>query len=479
MTLKRIACLLLILMLIASFAPLTPRAARAEESAPEPIIEGGMIDAAEEVEVQPVDDIVPVAEDLDIGAELPSEPLEDAVEAPLEVPEETEIELEDNAAEDIPAEDSAPEETVEELGADDPVVIQEDEAESLEKSAQSLFAAGVASSSAIKHSIALTQSGATVTINGSISAPYYVCGLFDENVKLITAVRGSSINQTINMNNYATGYHTFLVGVSDGPTSNNVVGMVTLTHASSNKITATPTYNGVFDVYHDYFNYYPYDMGMNNQSGDLYMEYSSDNGNTWKRSGYMRANMIKLYIQQAYSISGLSPNTTYLTRIRYGSFVTYSESVLGDGKSYFFGGPVLNTTTIKTGAATAPTIKSVTIKSTKVKRHKVRHAGYYNVVGGSVFWHKAYTERFYTCNLKVTVKLKAKPGTNGMWISCGGQTKFVAGNKKKYVATFTPYPNYFAKKPKGHYRYTATIRSGQSSTWGGFSPSVNVTKKLK
>ena len=51
MALKRIACLLLILMLIASFAPLTPRAARAEESAPEPIIEAGMIDAAEEVDL--------------------------------------------------------------------------------------------------------------------------------------------------------------------------------------------------------------------------------------------------------------------------------------------------------------------------------------------------------------------------------------------------------------------------------------------
>ena len=472
MTNKRILCLAIVLSLIASFMPLGPGVTRAEGIEPE-FEAAAMESVGEEIEALPVDDVVPVEEDLIIGDDEPA----DSLPEEAELPEETEVELEDTEPED-----AEPEETEAELVDDDPVVILEDEAATLEKSVQALLAAGVATNTAIKHSIAMTQSGATVTIKGSISAPYYVYGLFDENVNLVARVTGSSINQTVNMNNYATGYHTFLVGVSNSPVisdSTKVVGYITLTHASSNKITAKPTYNGVFDVYHNYFNYYPYDMGMHNQAGDLYLEYSSDGGKTWKRTGYMRANMIKLYIQQAYTISGLAPNTTYYTHIRYGTYVTYSKDLMGDGKSYFFGGPALGTTTIKTGLATTLPIKSLTIKSTRVKRHKVRHPGYYNYVGGTLFWHKAYTEKFYTCNLKVTVKLKKKPGTAGIWITCAGQSKFVGGNKKKYTAVFTPYPNYFARKPRGHYKYTAVVRSGQSVVWGGFSPASTITKKLK
>ena len=90
--------------------------------------------------------------------------------------------------------------------------------------------------------------------------------------------------------------------------------------------------------------------------------------------------------------------------------------------------------------------------------------------------------RYYTCNLKVTVKLKKKPGTKGLWITLHdgfGQTKWVKGNKKTYTATFKPYPNYFAKKPKGHYKYKVTVQSGQSKSWGGYSPAWSKNKKLK
>lgn len=235
-------------------------------------------------------------------------------------------------------------------------------------------------------------------------------------------------------------------------------------------ISEAPTYGGVFEVYDTYFNFYPYDMAMQNQRYDLYMEYSGDGGATWARTGYMRANFIKLFPQQGYKIDGLAPNTDYLTRIMYGSTIG----------GQFVTGPALATQNVKTGAAGAPAIKKVTLKAIRVKKHRVRHAGYYNLVGGMLFWHKAYTEKYYTCKLKLVVKLKHKPNTNGMYVSVGGQGVFLPGNKKKYTATFTPTVNYFAKKPKkGRYRYDVVVRSAQSDTWGGYSAPWSSSKKVK
>ena len=210
------------------------------------------------------------------------------------------------------------------------------------------------------------------------------------------------------------------------------------------------------------------------------MEYSSDGGATWQRSGYMKYNLITTASNQGYTISGLKAKTTYRTRILYGEYVTYQTDVGGDGQSYFFGGPVLNTTTIKTGSSTKPKIKSVTLKATKVKHHKLRWPGYYNVVGGSVFWHSSYVEKFYTAKVKVTVTLKSKPGTNGVFISLLGQTKWLKGNKKKYTVTITPTYNYWVKNPhSGKYKLTVQVCSGQSKDWGGFSPVVSKNKKVR
>jgi hypothetical protein len=210
------------------------------------------------------------------------------------------------------------------------------------------------------------------------------------------------------------------------------------------------------------------------------MEYSANGGKSWQRSGYMKYNMITTASRQGYKISGLRAKTTYKTRIRYGEYVTYQTGAGGDGRSYFFGGPVLNTTTIKTGSSTKPKIKSVTLKATKVKYHKLKWPGYYNVVGGSVFWHNSYVEKFYTAKVKVTVKLKKKPGTNGVFISLLGQTKWKKGNKKKYTITFTPTYNYWLKNPRsGKYKLQVQVYSGQNSSWGGYSPVYSKKKKVR
>ena len=267
------------------------------------------------------------------------------------------------------------------------------------------------------------------------------------------------------------------------PKKDTVLTVVGRQYISVNKITARPNYNGRFTVYRYNFTYYPFNMSGGNYNlflpnqPYLYMEYSSNNGASWKRTGYMQYNSIKLAIDQAYNISGLAANTKYLTRLRYGVSTYYDELYGGDGKYYTFYGPVLNTTTIKTGKAKKPKIKKVTAKAVNVKYHKKYRPGYYYWTGYHYVWIKGTKMRYYTYNVKVTVRLKKKPGTAGIFVN----GRFLKGNKKKYTTKFKiPSPhNMSVKKPKGHIKYKVTIQSGQSASYGGYSPAWSKKKKLK
>ena len=453
---KRLASLALALAIALTLVPTFGIAARAEADGPSAAIavDGIGAEPGDAVAEQPEGDAV-VLDDVMLGAEEP-EPYGDAVD-----------EASANAADTVSAPKS-PKAAISDLRA--------------------AFANynGV-ESNAIKHSVKITQKGATVTIKGSVSKPYFLANIIVDADFIAEQIFGNSINYTINMNSgdFATGYHTVVLGIykqyNDGTVE--YADLVMKKYLKTNTITDKPTYKGSYTVYNTYFNINPFQMSpFGYTAPDLYLEYSGDGGKTWKRSGYMKQNLVEVASSQSYKISGLQPNTTYKTRLRYGEYVTYSKSYDGDGKSYFFGGPVLNSTTITTGAATKPKIKSVTAKATSVKFHKHRVAGHYEWVGNSLIWIGSYTEKYYTCKIKVTVKLKKKPGTKGLWITLHdgfGQTKWVKGNKKTYTATFKPYPNYFAKKPKGHYKYKVTVQSGQSKSWGGYSPAWSKKKKLK
>lgn len=338
------------------------------------------------------------------------------------------------------------------------------------------------------HNLTITQSGSTVSVSGEVKKPYYICRLYVDGTEMYfngkslenQNIRKLSNALTINMNGFDTGYHTVALLISKNSSSyNDRVDIIGRTHMVTNKITDRPNSNGVFDVYSSYFNYYPYGS-FGNSAGNLYMEYSANGGKSWQRSGYMKYNLVTTASSQGYKIGGLRAKTTYKTRIRYGESVQYPKGLGGDDKYHFFGGPVLNTTTIKTGSASKPKIKSVTLKATKVKYHKLRWPGYYNVVGGSVFWHNSYVEKFYTAKVKVTVKLKKKPGTAGVFISLLGQTKWKKGNKKKYTVTFTPTYNYWVKNPhSGKYKLQVQVYSGQNKSWGGYSPVYSKKKKVR
>ena len=463
LTLMRLASLVLVLAIAAAFMPLNATISRAEEGG----TENGT--GAEELEVlqegstdELSGEIDAVADDVIIDGDDPALAQDEAEAAAPEI--------------------AAPEETTAASDAVDATMGQEDMALS------DLFAAWnaageVRANTTVRHNVSIKQSGSIVTVSGSIPDPYVLYGLIVDETVITNQVFGSSISQTIDMNAFSTGYHTVVLGVGTRDSAGRLqyADYITGYYMVTNKITDQPTYNGRFEVYSTYFNYYPFNIGWANRAGKLYMEYSSDGGKTWSRSGYMTAGGIKLATEEGFEISGLKAKTKYKTRIRYGEYVTYSTKYEGDGKSYFFGGPVLNTTTIRTGAATRPAVKSLTVKATKIKYHKNKVPGHYEWAGTSLIWIGSFTEKYYTCNLKVTVKLKRKPGTRGMWITLHdgfGQTKWVAGNKTTYTATFKPYPNYFAKKPRGRYKYAITLRTGQSKNWGGYSPAYKRTKKL-
>lgn len=320
--------------------------------------------------------------------------------------------------------------------------------------------------------ITLTGNGKTFSIKGTVNSAYRLGQVFvdaanDQNIAHNFNYATGSINKSgISLSRFGTGYHNVIITVYDK--SNKLVDALYQGYVPYNGITAKPTYKGKFTVNTRSFIYYPYNMAMSNREEKLFMEYSANGGKSWKRTGYMQANMIKLAIDQCYTFGGLKANTVYRTRIRYGVYIDYLE------KSYLFLGPVLNTTTFKTGKAKAPKIKSVKIKAIKVKRHKHRVAGHYYWTGYRYIWISGYTERYYTCKFKLTIKLKKKPGAKGIWVD----GTFLKGNKKKYTKIITPTYNYYRKKPpKGLKKVKISIKSYQSKSYGGFSPAK--TKKVK
>lgn len=331
----------------------------------------------------------------------------------------------------------------------------------------------------------VSVSGKKATVKGSIKPEYkdvlMFGGLFmdgQEAGNKAADIASDSFSTTINMSNYTIGYHTLyalFIFTTNG--SNVYTALMNEDYANlamdwrakkkvASKIIIKPNYNGKFYyVYSKYFDYFPFNFGKN-LNGTLYMEYKLKGAKKWKRTGAMKANAIKLYTSQGFKIKGLKANRTYYTRIRYGQYVTYSKDIGGDGKSYFFGGPTRKTTTIKTGQPKKPAIKSIKVKAVKVKKHKVRHYGYYTGV-------YLYTEKYYTYKVKVTIKLKKKPGASGLWVN----GKFVKGNKKKYTVTL-PGSSYSKKKPKGK-KYKLNISSYKSKSYGGLSPLYKTTKKIK
>lgn len=492
---RRLLAFTLALMVGVTFIPLLSGPAFAQTDADaDPQVEVE-VDSDLDVDVDADLDAAPGDADVDVDADLSAEPGDADVDAD---PGDAGSEPEDITLTEEPelAEPSEPVSSEFDPGEMLGVPAMTDAPAGLKAAAETGVPAGA-------YTVRIAGTGKGFTIEGSIGSTYtkkpyyYVFGkLYVDGVELKDFTGTTSIaKQTISLSSFNTGYHTVFLQLYN-KNSGSLVRMIYKEKISNNMITDKPTYKGVFDVYAKKFNFYPYNMAMSNQAGPLYMEYKLKKAKTWKRTGAMKANAIDLYPTQGFVIKGLKANKNYQTRLRYGTYVTYAKllysdfglsleqfqtyfnttrTYLGDGKTYFFGGPVLNSRTIKTGKAKKPKIKSVKVKAVKIKYHKNKVPGHYEWVGNSLIWIGPYTEKFYTCKLKVTIKLKKKPGTKGIYVN----GKYLKGNKKTYTTTFTPYPNYYTKRPPKGIKFKVTIRSYQNKAYGGWSPKYSKTKKAK
>lgn len=172
----------------------------------------------------------------------------------------------------------------------------------------------------------------------------------------------------------------------------------------------------------------------------------------------------------SYSAKGLKPNKTY-------AFLSYfAKTVTYEGQQVTIIGPLNgygSTLYMKTGLKKLP-IKSVKVKAVNVKRHT-------HIIPGYVV-NNAGKETWYTYRLKVTVKMKKKPGIKALYIN----GKKVKGNKKTYSVKFAkqnsiytgkwvvkPYRKYYkhtiAKIPRGT-KYIVKLYSYRDKTYKGYSP---------
>lgn len=260
------------------------------------------------------------------------------------------------------------------------------------------------------------------------------------------------------------GFHDVKLTTKNGKTLSYAVPVPTLIYAK-------PEHSKkMYELYHNY-------------------GYLTTAGNTYSRDpscGLYLSHRIKkksyttngpLDANSTYTISGLTPNKTYEFLAFFGKYVTYG------GEQLFIAGPMNNYVSklvMKTGLKKLP-IKSVKVKAVNVKKHT-------HIVPGYVV-RNAGKETWYTYRLKVTVKMKKKPGIKALYIS----GKKVKGNKKSYSVKFgksnsiytgkwvvKPYRKYYkhtiAKIPRKT-TYVVKLYSYRDKTYKGYSPIQ--TKKPK
>lgn len=214
-------------------------------------------------------------------------------------------------------------------------------------------------------------------------------------------------------------------------------------------------------------------------SSELYMDIKKKGTKTWKTYGPLSSES---------QIKSLKPNKTYQARTYYRKTVSlqwkdtdgkiYTKSFLVSGRD----AGRYKTVTIKTGKKKLP-IKSVSVKAVNVKKHVHLIPGTYVPYRGKETW--------YTYRLKVTVKMKKKPGVKGIYIN----GKKVKGNKKTYTVKFgkvnsiftgklvvKPFRKYFkhtiAKIPRGS-KYTVMLYSYSNKTYKAYSPMQKRTPRLR
>ena len=156
----------------------------------------------------------------------------------------------------------------------------------------------------------------------------------------------------------------------------------------------------------------------------------------------------------------IAANRTYKARVQYRKQVNYN------GGSTIVTGPYSDEVTFNTGKSTKPSVKSITIKAKKPKKKTLITHAHWDIYGK---WHPYKKSYIWTTTYTVTVKLKKKPGAEGLMIG----DKKVKGNKTTYKATFTD-----SGKLKGK-KITIGICSYNDPDVGGYGKVYKKKVKVK
>jgi len=222
-------------------------------------------------------------------------------------------------------------------------------------------------------------------------------------------------------------------------------------------ILTKPSAKGSIEAYSKYIAYTsPVDGNLVNYK--LFLEYRSRGLKAKKWSKWSKPQGPMNYLQSR-KITKLKPNRWYQIRTYYGVYTNGQWFTGKQEKKFLYCG------SYRTGMAKKPAVKSVTVKAYNVKKKKEKVYGYYT---GLYLGKRTY----YKYKIKITVKLKKKPGTKGIWIN----GKKFKGNKKTYTIKLGPYTNY--SKPKGK-KFTVAIYTYHNAKYGGYSPMYQTKKKVK
>ena len=231
-----------------------------------------------------------------------------------------------------------------------------------------------------------------------------------------------------------------------------------------------------YETYSKYLFFTPADTSYekDNKCG-LYLSIRKKGAKAWKTYGPLT---------EKSRIKGLKPSKTYQCR----AFYRTNEKVMTNEGAYVYISGLDNkkykTITVRTGKAKLP-VKSVKVKAVSVKKYV--HKRYGPATGlylGKEIW--------YTYRLKVTVKMKKKPGVKGIYIN----GKRVKGNKKTYNVKFARVNSMMTGKhvvkryskwwkqddiykiPRGT-KYKVMIYGYSNKTYKAYSPIQKKTARIK
>lgn len=297
------------------------------------------------------------------------------------------------------------------------------------------------------------------SVTGDTFSMLYITDL-DKNVLSSTALDTAAINEKVSIAKFPVGAYSIVLQTKLGRFYDNQFIAAVYSKPTHKK--------SQYETYSKYLYYKTPAKVTYNSDPDcgLYLDIRKKGAKKWKTYGPLTSAKTSTMIKK------LTPNKNYQVRTYFGKKLTIGES------SFFISGKdkeckKYTTLTVKTGKKKLP-IKSVSVRAVNVKKHTHIIPGYVlNNVG---------KETWYTYRLKITVKMKKKPGVKAVYIS----GKKVKGNKKTYSVKFAeqssimtgkwivkPYRKYYkhtiAQIPRGT-KYEVKIYSYSNKTYKAYTP---------